>query len=130
MPSTFFKLLRFGKSTAVEATENFTTEALASCIRSDPRPMLRLLERASVVASADEVSEVVVRTQVSYTGAGIIDLVLQLRLPDAFQEVWMELKVLAGESGRQLDNYRRFIDAQPLTAKPGLVTVSKSPIRL
>ena len=129
MPSTFLNLLRYARSTEIEATENFTTEALAACIRSDPAPVLFLLERLSVIGSADEVAEVVALTQVVEAGAGIIDLVLQLRLPDRLAEVWVEVKVAAGESGSQIDNYRRFIAAQPDRLRPQLVTLSRWPIR-
>ena len=78
MPSTFLNLLRYARSSEIEATENFTTEALAACIRSDPAPVLFLLERLSVIGSANEVAEVVALTQVMQVGAWIIDLVLQL----------------------------------------------------
>lgn len=129
MPSTFLNLLRYARSSEIEATEDFTTEALAACIRSDPAPVLFLLERLSVIGSAGEVAEVVALTQVMEVGAGIIDLVLQLRLPDRLMEVWIEVKVAAGESGNQIDNYRRFIESQPDGLRPQLVTLSRWPIR-
>jgi len=129
MASTFLNLLRYARSTEIEATENFTIEALAACIRSDPGPVLSLLERLSLIGSAGEVAEVVALTQVMQVGAGIIDLVLQLRLPDRLMEVWVEVKVAAGESGNQIDNYRRFIESQPDGLRPQLVTLSRWPIR-
>jgi hypothetical protein len=62
VPSTFLSLLRYARSAEVEATENFTTEALAACIRAEARPFLMLLERLSVLPDAGEVREVVVLT--------------------------------------------------------------------
>ncbi len=129
MPSTFYSLLRFARSAEAEATENFTTEALAACIRSDPKPMLRALQEAAVLEDVSEVGEVVAQTQVGRAGAGVIDLVLQLRKPGAILEVWVEVKVAAGESGRQIDNYRTSIAAQPAAYRPILVTLSRYPIR-
>jgi hypothetical protein len=129
MPSTFSNLLRYARSTALEATENFTTEALAACIRSDPAPILHVLERAAVIASSAEVTEVVPYTQVAYSGAGVIDLVLQIGLRDRGLEVWVEVKVAAGESGNQLQNYRTSINARRADLRPVLVTVARYPIR-
>lgn len=129
MPSTFLNLLRFARSPQVEATENFATEALAACIRSDPSPFLTLLERLSVIASEDDVREVVALTQVAVAGAGVLDLVLQLRLPERLREVWIEVKVASGETGHQLDNYESYIKARPGQAQPELVTLSRLPIR-
>ncbi len=40
MPSTFANLLRYARSDKSEATENFTTEVLAACIRAEPRPVV------------------------------------------------------------------------------------------
>jgi len=62
-------------------------------------------------------------------GAGILDLVSDFRYPGSTVEIWIELKVMAGESGRQLDNYREHLATFPADGRPSLVTVARRPIR-
>ena len=101
--STFGQLLRYARSTELEATENFTTEALAACIRSDGGSTVAALAGLGFVEDPAAIAEVSALTQVARPGAGIIDLVLQLRSPERVSEAWVEVKVAAAESGRQID---------------------------
>jgi hypothetical protein len=58
----------------------------------------------------------------------VIDLVLQIELPKGSCEVWVEVKVHAGESGPQLSNYRTYIDAHRDELRRYLVVLSKDPL--
>src|SRR6185369_17794793 len=91
--------------------------------------LVRLLRSNLLLPSIDEPLEVIVFTQVGIPGAGIIDLVIDMRYPDVTREIWVELKVMAGESGRQLDNYGDHIRSLPDEHRPTLVTVARRPVR-
>jgi hypothetical protein len=127
--STYGRLLRYARSTELEATENFTIEALAACIRSDGSPIVAALAGLGVVEDPAAISEVAALTQVARPGAGIIDLVIQLRSPERVSEVWVEVKVTAAETGRQIDAYRSYLAEQPDAIRPTLVTLARTPIR-
>lgn len=112
-PSTLSRLFAYARTPASDPRENFTTEALAGAIRSDPRPMLKALGRHGIV-DPDTVDSCTPYTQVFQPGAGTIDLMLQLSVGSEAREVWVEVKVDAPESGAQLDNYLAFINAGQL----------------
>lgn len=101
MASTFNRLFLYAKAAEAEALENFTTEALAACIRDDDAPMARALRSVGVLPTDDVETRVVPHTQVAVAGAGVIDLILQTESGDRLGEVWIEVKVYAGQSGSQ-----------------------------
>src|SRR3990172_8056806 len=105
MPSTLGRLFDFAKAPNSSAIENFTTEALAGAIRADPRPFLLALRRHDLVRAAP-LTDLDVLTQVVMPGTGILDLVVVSASPE-LPELWIEVKVDAAESGRQLDAYAR-----------------------
>ncbi|MHB8960534.1 MAG: hypothetical protein ACYDAN_12995 [Candidatus Limnocylindrales bacterium] len=102
MPSTLARLFAYAKSSKSEALDNFTTEALASAIRDDFRPFVPVLVDAGLLRYDEEPRTVGVETQVAVTGAGIVDLDLVLEGEGWLAEVWIEVKVFAGESAEQL----------------------------
>jgi hypothetical protein len=110
MPSTLERLFAYARTQDSDPRENFTTEALAGAIRSDPRPLLYALARKGLF-DPDDVVQCHPFTQVSFAGAGTIDLLVQLEMGTGAHEVWIEAKVDAPESGQQLRNYRTFIDS-------------------
>jgi hypothetical protein len=110
MPSGFNRLFRYARAEKLDATENFTTEALATCIRYAPTPIIDLLRRRNFLAPGARVSHVDVFTQVHFPMTGFIDLVLNFELGDAFHTLWVEVKVDASEHGQQLTNYLKYIE--------------------
>lgn len=112
-PSTLSRLFAYARTPDSDPRENFTTEALAGAIRSDPQPMLAALARHGII-DPDAVDTCDPYTQAFHPGAGTIDLMLQLSVGGEAREVWVEVKVDAPESGVQLDNYQAFIDAGDL----------------
>lgn len=115
--STLYRLWTFAKATEKPALENFTTEALAAAIRSDPRPILRAL-------AVPDGQRVVVSTQRYEKRCGYLDLVLGL----GDREIWIEVKLWAGESGCQLATYQ----AVALAAAPArlirVVQIGRTPL--
>jgi len=109
-------MLNFARANENSPLENFTTEALASAVDSDPRPLLAALDRVAVEVGQDPVPE----TQVHVPGVGNIDLVLQA---STGQSVWFEIKVNSGLSGDQLDRYRGYLSGLDKNA-PALVLLS------
>ena len=93
--STLGSLFHYASASAVE---NFTTEAFAAAIRSDPGPLVRSLSLVDVKFAADRVE---VHTQVS-TDAGILDLLVT---ENGEPSIVIEVKVNAGQSGDQLVRY-------------------------
>jgi hypothetical protein len=126
--STLERLYSYAKATGAGARENFTTEALAGAIRNDPAPMLRLLRDAGLFPP-DEVTEVGPDTQVVLPGTGILDLVLLAVAAGRRRELWCEVKVNAGESGTQLDAYRRHLASLPEAGRPTLFTLGPDALR-
>jgi hypothetical protein len=123
--STFGRLFTYTRETKADALENFTTEALAAAIREDPRPIVQLLRGMLLLPSLDDPIEVIAATQVGVPGAGILDLVLDVRYPGRAVEIWVEVKVRAGESGQQLNNYRNHLSEVPPDGRPRLVTLAR-----
>ena len=126
MPSTLARLFQYAKSSKSEALENFTTEALAAAIRDDPRPLIPVLVNAGLLSYDQDPTVLGVETQVAVPGAGIVDLDLVLEGEGWLTEVWVEVKVWAGESGQQLSSYQQVIATLP--HQPLLVVLSKQPL--
>jgi hypothetical protein len=127
------RLYTYSKDTAFDALENFTTEALAIAIESDPRPVLEALCRQFPARASDlhlqTASDCRPRTQVALPGGGWLDLVLEI-LDEAHRvsgEVWIEVKVDAPESGLQLDYYQSCANKHVPTA--WLLTLARSAVR-
>ncbi len=122
MTSTLSRLFAYAKTSQNDARENFTTEALAAAIRDDPAPMLTVLRKAGALRAA--VTLVNVFTQKAVPTAGIVDLALVF---SDSSEVWVEVKVDAGESGDQLNNYLAYLARDFPDGK--LVTLAKYRLR-
>ena len=75
------------------------------------------------------VTDLSVQTQTPMPGTGYIDLVVTCVIADKRCELWGELKVAAGESGTQLDVYRRHIQELRGPVRPVLFTLGPRPIR-
>jgi hypothetical protein len=127
--STFGRLFTYARESKADALENFTTEALAAAIRDDPGPIVHLLRRMLLLPSEADPVAVLPSTQVGVPRMGILDLVIDFRYPAGAVELWIELKVMAGESGRQLDKYRDHLASLPADGRPILVTLTRHPIR-
>lgn len=128
MPSTLYQLLRYARSSKAEAVENFTTEALAAAIRHDATPFVILLREHQLLRRPEPPLEVSVETQVHVRDAGFIDLVTEVRGDSWTEELWLEVKVDAPESGQQLTNYERWIGRLETDAQPVLAVLSKMPL--
>lgn len=127
MPSTLERLFAYARTADSDPRENFTTEALAGAVRSDPRPLLHALASKGLL-DIDDVVRSSPFTQVAFAGVGTIDLLLQLELGTGAREVWIEVKVNAPESGQQLRNYRTFIDTHAELGRD-LVVLAKDVLR-
>jgi hypothetical protein len=86
--STFGRLFTYARESKADALENFTTEALAAAIREDPRPIVHLLRGMLLLPSEGDPVEVLGSTQVGVPGAGILDLVIDIRYPGTTVEIW------------------------------------------
>jgi hypothetical protein len=126
--STFGRLFTYARESSVDALENFTTEALAAAIQDDPSPLLQVLRSMRVIPATEGPTDVVAETQVGVRGVGILDLVVVLRDNGKPVEIWIEVKVMAGESGNQLEHYRAHLAALPVEQRPTLVTLAKAPV--
>ncbi len=126
MSSTLSRLYGFAKGTKIESLENFTTEALAAAVRQDPRPLVIVLRDHGLLRYDQEPSEVNVETQVAVAGAGIVDLIVEARGRDWSNEIWVEVKVGAGESGMQLANYALWAAGRPLP--PRIAVLASRPL--
>jgi hypothetical protein len=124
--STLENLFRYAKASKVAARENFTTEALAGAIRAAPGPFVALLQQANLVGRGPvDINHV--QTQMPVPGTGYIDLVITGDRAGERFELWGEVKVEAGESGVQIDAYRRHIAEQCPEVR--LFTIGPTPIR-
>ena len=128
MTSTLYRLLTYANGTAVEARENFTTEALSACIEVEPTPMERALRECGVIAPTMEIGRLTSLTQVFVSGAGFLDLVLRTGSSAGVPEVWIEVKVDAPESGSQLRNYLKAIDSIEVHRRPKLAVLGPRPL--
>ncbi len=126
MSSSLTRLLLYTKGTKSEALENFTTEAFAAAIRRDFTPLVPVLRDRGLLRYDEEPRSITAQTQVAVTGAGVIDLDLVIDGGAWAVELWIEVKVGAGESGHQLAAYQRAIDR--LAHRPRLVVLSKRPL--
>ncbi len=109
--STFGRLFMYSKDTLFTAQENFMTEAVAACIRSEPSPMLIALRGVAsseppLTVPLEHATRVRVTTQVYVAGAGIVDAILTIGDEDRIVgEVWIEAKIASPEGHGQLDGY-------------------------
>jgi hypothetical protein len=108
--STLTRLFIYSKDEKFSAHENYTTEALAACIRSDPTPMLAVLRDRLIGSQGAKVVEGATwaraQTQVYLLGGSILDL--HLTVGDETRitgEVWIEAKIGAPLTSAQLLGY-------------------------
>jgi hypothetical protein len=130
MKSTLGRLFTFAKAVDAAALENFTTEALAGAIRADPDPFVAVLHELGIAPREPE--QLVVETQVPIVGPHgnrRLDLVIVFGPSGARQEVWIEVKVNAGESGDQLSAYSAAIAALPEGDRPVLIVLGSRRLR-
>jgi hypothetical protein len=125
--SNLSRLFAYARAEGNRPRENFTTEALAAAIRHDPSPMLAALADRGVL-DPTAVRSLAPFTQVTFAGAGIVDLLLLVGSEEGDQQVWIEVKVDAGLSGHQLDHYRQSIDNATDSVRRDLVLLSSSAI--
>jgi hypothetical protein len=126
--STLARLFHLAKATKAEARENFTTEALAAAIRSEPLPFVRALAELGIIVD-EAAGPVTVQTQVPMVGAGILDLVVEHGPVAGRRSIWVEVKIYASESGNQLDRYVASIADQPLEQRPVLLVLGRRRLR-
>ena len=116
-----------------EPLENFTTEALAIAISHDLRPMKEALRKVDwshrgeadhqgQPLDVDAIVAIDATTQKAlWTDNGVVgylDLVLCLHVDgEQPREVWIEVKVNAGESDHQLDVYLERATQEPQPAR-------------
>ncbi len=121
------RLYTYAKGGA-DAKEDFTTEALAICLRHDPAPFIDALRTEGLLPEAVNPTTVVPYTQLSVPGVGRVDLVVRLG-GAALEECWFEVKVDAPESGDQLARYAAHVSALPAEGRPQLIVLAREPIR-
>lgn len=121
------RLYTYAKGGA-DAKEDFTTEALAICLRHDPAPFIDALRTEGLLLEAVDPTTVVPYTQLSVPGVGRVDLVVRLG-GAALEECWFEVKVDAPESGDQLARYAAHVSALPGDGRPQLIVLAREPIR-
>ncbi len=127
--SLFGRLYRFARSTAVDQLENFTTEALAAAIRTQPAPFFDALLQHGVIPARPKGTVVLVVTQEVVPSVGVIDLTVRVYGSSVLeQEVWIEAKVWAGESGDQLARYQRHLASRPDGDRCILMVLGPRPI--
>jgi hypothetical protein len=112
------RLYTYSKDVALNAQENFTTEALRMAVEDDPGPMIEALCRLDPLRAERLVlrnaAGIRASTQVALLGGGWLDLVLEvLHGGRVTAEVWVEVKIEAPESGSgQLKYYQYHADRQ------------------
>lgn len=127
--SLFGRLYRFARSSAVDQLENFTTEALGAAIRAQPAPFFEALLRHGIIPARPNGTVLLVVTQEVVPGVGIIDLTVRVyQGGELEQEVWIEAKVWAGESGDQLARYQRHLATRPDGERCLLMILGPRPI--
>ena len=128
MPSPLTRLFTFARAAKARPLENFTTEALANAIRSDPDPFVDSLISSGLLSSSPGVVQAdVVETQVQVPG-GIVDLVVELSIGSERHALWFEIKAHAGVHGEQLPTYRAAAAQHPTAPTPQVLMLCKRPI--
>lgn len=111
--STLGRLFMYSKDSLVSAHENFTTEAVAACIRADPQPMLAALaeladEKPSLTTRVAQATWIRVHTQVFLPNGGFLDMLLTLSNENGvIGEVWVEVKIKSPEGVGQMTGYAK-----------------------
>jgi hypothetical protein len=121
------RLYTYAKGGA-DAKEDFTTEALAICLRHDPGPFLDALRAEGLLADDMSPTAVEPYTQLSVPGVGRVDLVVRLG-GATLEECWFEVKVDAPETGDQLTRYGAHLSALPAEGRPLLIVLARDAIR-
>ena len=121
----YSRMLSLGSRKGSTPIEDFLTEALAAAFNRDPRPLIMALQSQPKLArTLSRGSRYSAQTQVAIKGTGRLDLVLK---PERGAQIWIEVKVLAGEHGDQLPSYERAAkNLRPhaqlvMLARPGVV---------
>ncbi len=127
MTGTLQRLFNYAKATHARALENFTTEALAAAIRSDPSVLVEGLVEIGAAVEPETIELVRVETQVHVPG-GIVDLVVELALDGRPRSFWIEVKAHAGLHGPQIQAYLDAAKTYPGAAEPVVLMLSKRPI--
>jgi hypothetical protein len=126
MASTFLRLFQYAKAPDADPLENFTTEALAACIRADFRPMELALRQSGLLDwKVPRLTALVPHTQVHLPGAGVVDLALHAESPQGRLTYWVEIKVHSGLSGDQLWNYLQHAAEFPGEARPQVALLTR-----
>ena len=127
--SLFSRLFTYARSTKAHQIENYTTEALAAVIRSDPRPFATTLVRHGLMEPMTRSTQVISDTQVVVPNVGIVDLIAR-RVDETriTAEVWVEAKIWAPESGNQLARYQQHLATMTDGVKRVLLTVGPKPV--
>lgn len=127
--SMFDRLFTFARTTEQSPIENFTTEALAVCIRTEPTPLIKALERRGVNLPVPRGASIMPTTQVVIPGTGIVDMIVTV-VHDSIvvAEVWIEAKVWAEQSGDQLARYQTRIAAMSDGIPRSLVVIGPRPL--
>ena len=127
--SMFGRLFTYARAEGNRPIENFTTEALAAAIRVDPTPFREALARHGAIESARAIGPAVITTQEVIPGVGIVDLVVrEFEGPTIACEIWVEVKIWAGESGDQLARYSRHLARLHDDVQRILITIGPRPI--
>jgi hypothetical protein len=124
-------LYRYARGDRAHARENFTTQALAGCIRLDPVPFAKALQEVGDLGISEDatIDPLAVSTQWPVPAVGAIDLVVRGQDRSRPFERWGELKVDAGESGDQIQRYQKHLLRLPDLNRPTLFTLGRSPLR-
>lgn len=124
-------LFRYARGERGHARENFTTEALAGCIRLDPMPFVEALSQVSGLGlvRGGTIDIQAVMTQWPVPRVGAIDLVIKGNTDSGAFERWGELKVDASESGDQIRRYQQHLGALAGPDPPLLFTLGRSPLQ-
>lgn len=126
--SNLGRLYTYAKG-GTDAKEDFTTEALAICIRHDPTPFIEVLRAEGLVQGGIEPTAVVPYTQLSVPGVGRVDLVVRMNTAN-LEECWFEVKIDAPETGDQLARYMAHLSRLPSEGRPALIALARQPIRV
>jgi hypothetical protein len=126
--SNLGRLYTYAKG-GTDAKEDFTTEALAICLRHDADPFIDALRAEGLLEETETPATVEPFTQLSVPGVGRVDLVVRLG-GATLEECWFEVKVDAPETGDQLARYAAHVSALPAEGRPQLIVLAREPIRV